>query len=112
MTLEYATAPQLERDTMRQNWIVEKSDLILITGANGFVGLRVVEMLLAWGFKRLRCLVRSTRSIPALRGLIDSSDAAVEIVQGNLLSREDCQIAVKDVSLIFHLAAGTSKSFA
>ena len=97
---------------MRKEWIVEKSALVLITGANGFVGLKVVEILLAWGFTRLRCLVRSTKNTPALRRIIDGSRAEVEIIQGNLLSRNDCSIAVKDVHLIFHLAAGTSKSFA
>jgi nucleoside-diphosphate-sugar epimerase len=97
---------------MRHNWIVGKSDLVLITGANGFIGSKVVEMLLAHGFKRLRCLVRSARSIPTLRRITESSDAEVEIIQGNLLSRDDCRRAAKDVSLIFHLAAGTSKSFA
>lgn len=97
---------------MTHKWIVEKTDLVLITGANGFVGLKVVETLISHGFKRLRCLVRSTRNIPALQRIIDSSDADVEIIQGNLLSQDDCRIAAKDVSLIVHLAAGTSKSFA
>ena len=34
------------------------------------------------------------------------------MVKGNLLSREDCIAATKDVAVIFHLAAGTGeKSF-
>jgi nucleoside-diphosphate-sugar epimerase len=97
---------------MRNNWIVDKTDLVLITGANGFVGLKVVETLVSLGFKKLRCLVRSNRNISVLQEIIDSSDMEVEIIQGNLLSRDDCRIAVKDASLIIHLAAGTSKSFA
>ena len=44
---------------MSDNWIIDKSDLILITGANGFIGLKVYEALLEYGFTRLRCLVRS-----------------------------------------------------
>ncbi len=97
---------------MKHNWIVEKSDLVLITGAGGFIGLKVVEMLLAHGFKRLRCLVRSAGSISAIHRIADSSEAEVQIIQGNLLSRDTCRCAAKDASLILHLAAGTSKSFA
>jgi nucleoside-diphosphate-sugar epimerase len=38
--------------------------------------------------------------------------ARIEVVNGNLLSREDCAAATKDVAVIFHLAAGGSeKSF-
>jgi nucleoside-diphosphate-sugar epimerase len=38
--------------------------------------------------------------------------ARVEVVKGNLLSREDCAAATKDVAVIFHLAAGRGeKSF-
>jgi nucleoside-diphosphate-sugar epimerase len=38
--------------------------------------------------------------------------AHVEILKGNLLSREDCKRAVRGVSVIYHLAAGIDKSFA
>jgi nucleoside-diphosphate-sugar epimerase len=97
---------------MSQDWIAEKSDILLITGANGFVGVKLVEVLLLMGFTKLRCLVRSTKNLDALHRTIESSHADVEIIHGNLLSRDDCRIAVKDAALIFHLAAGTSKSFA
>ncbi len=36
----------------------------------------------------------------------------VEIVSGDLLSRDDCRRAATDVSIIYHLAAGFDKSFA
>ena len=97
---------------MGHNWIIGKSDLVLITGANGFVGSKVVEILLEYGFTRLRCLIRSNRNLAGLRRMTDSSNADVEFFEGNLLSRDDCRRAVKDVSLIIHLAAGTGKSFA
>jgi nucleoside-diphosphate-sugar epimerase len=97
---------------MNHNWIIDKSDLILITGANGFIGSKVVEILLEYGFTRLRCLVRSSRNLSELRRIAESSAAHVEFVEGNLLSHDDCRRASKDVSLILHLAAGTSKSFA
>ena len=36
----------------------------------------------------------------------------VELVTGDLLSREDCRKAAEGVSIIYHLAAGMEKSFA
>jgi nucleoside-diphosphate-sugar epimerase len=41
-----------------------------------------------------------------------SGEAGVEFVKGNLLSREACAAAVRGVSVIYHLAAGTDKTFA
>jgi len=97
---------------MKQDWIINKSETILITGAGGFVGTRVVRILLEYGFTRLRCLVRTERNQAELRQLADAAKVELEIVSGNLLSREDCVQAVRDVSLIIHLAAGRGKSFA
>src|SRR5262249_19775554 len=38
--------------------------------------------------------------------------AGIEVMRGNLLSREDCERATRDVAVIYHLAAGTGeKSF-
>jgi nucleoside-diphosphate-sugar epimerase len=98
--------------TMKQNWIIDKTDIVLITGAGGFIGSKVIEILLEYGFTRLRCLVRSNRNLCELQKAIDSSKAQVEFVEGNLLSIDDCRHAVRDVSLILHMAAGTGKSFA
>ena len=83
-----------------------------MTGANGFLGSKVVETLIAFGFTNLRCFVRSSRNLTKLRGLAESTGIALEILSGNLLSREDCSRAVVGAELILHLAAGTGKSFA
>jgi len=96
---------------MKQNWIIDKSDLILVTGASGFVGSKVFEILLEYGFTRIRCLVRSTRNLSKLQRIADSSKAEVEFIEGNLLSRDACQIAAKGVCIIYHLAAGVEKTF-
>src|SRR5206468_86343 len=74
----------------------------------------VVENLLNRGFRNLRCIVRSSREIRRLERVLDrcSGSALVEVMQGNLLSREDCATATKEVAVIFHLAAGRGeKSF-
>jgi nucleoside-diphosphate-sugar epimerase len=91
-----------------ENNIIEADDLILVTGAAGFIGARVVQSLLAHGFRNVRCLVRPSSH----RGLLDdlsrrSQDTArVEILQGNLLSRDDCLKAASGVAVVYHLAAG------
>ena len=98
---------------MSQNdYIVKPEDKILITGANGYVGSKVVKILLEYGFTKLRCLVRSDKNIINLHKLADSSKADVEFIKGNLLSSGECIRAVKGVSVIYHLAAGVEKSFA
>jgi len=99
-------------ESVALNWIVGKSDLILVTGANGFVGSKVVEILLDYGFTNIRCFVRSENNLQTLKTLGDSRGAHLDLCQGNLLSRDDCVRGVRGASLIIHLAAGTGKSFA
>lgn len=93
------------------DYIIKSSDNILITGAGGFIGSKVVVTLLQYGFKKLRCLVRSSRSLSKLQQMASDANADVELIQGNLLNHNDCSNAAKDVSVIYHLAAGVEKSF-
>ena len=44
---------------MNKNLIIKTSDKILITGAAGYVGTKVVQTLLGYGFVNLRCFVRT-----------------------------------------------------
>ena len=89
------------------NYIIGKQDRILVTGASGFIGSRVVERLLDLGFRNVRCFVRpsSSAKLSLLAGRIRGvSD--IEMLQGNLLSREDCARATENAAVILHLAAG------
>jgi nucleoside-diphosphate-sugar epimerase len=90
------------------------SDRILITGSNGFIGVKVVEILLGYGFANLRCFVRPSSRLDRLHKVLARFGAGknAELVTGDLLCRHDCRRAAEGVSIIYHLAAGMEKSFA
>jgi len=96
---------------IQDSFIINEHDTVLITGAGGFIGIKVVETLLEYGFRKLRCLVRSNRNLTQLQNMGSATHADVEVYQGNLLSRDDCRNIVKDVSVIYHLAAGIDKTY-
>lgn len=95
-------------------FVVGPDDPILITGAAGFIGSRVVSGLLDRGFRNILCFTRPTSKLARIENILQdrSPRGRVKIVTGNLLSRQDCETASRDVALIYHLAAGTGeKSF-
>jgi nucleoside-diphosphate-sugar epimerase len=95
-------------------FIVGPDDRILVTGAAGFIGSRVLQNLLDRGFRNLVCFVRPSSEMDGIDAMIESrpTGSQIEIRSGNLLSRADCEEAVRDVAVILHLAAGTGeKSF-
>jgi nucleoside-diphosphate-sugar epimerase len=94
--------------------IVAPDDRILVTGATGFIGSRVVGNLLNRGFRNVVCFGRPSSDLSRLEAAIRdrSSEINIEVLRGNLLSSADCEAASKGVSVIYHLAAGTGeKSF-
>jgi nucleoside-diphosphate-sugar epimerase len=97
----------------QNNLIIDVDAPILITGSNGFIGSRVVAALLRSGFTDLRCFVRPSSDLARLHAILEAApEARVEVVSGNLLSRDDCAKAAKDAAVIFHLAAASDRSFA
>lgn len=97
---------------MNSNYIISLNDPVLVTGSSGFIGTKVVEILLEYGFSNIRCLVRPSSDLSRLKNAIGNTPAKVEIVKGDVLSPADCAKAAKGVSVIYHLAAGFDKSFA
>lgn len=82
--------------------------LILVTGATGYVGGRLVPRLLAEGY-RVRCMVRDPNRLDARRW------AGVEIVQGDVLDTPSLHRALCDVTdayYLIHSMAQGSEAFA
>ena len=101
-------------EAMNDSFIIGPDDRILVTGAAGFIGTRVVESLLDRGFRNLVCFARPSSELAGIEAIVQRQPPghANRGVQGQSLSRADCESACKDVTVIFHLAAGTGeKSF-
>ena len=109
MDLNAGAWPEIDPASM----LIGRDDVVLVTGANGYVGSRVVRLLLGAGFRRVRCLTRPTSASRKLADVAaEFPGAELEIVPGNLLSRETCRTAAAGAAVIYHLAAGVEKSFA
>ena len=83
------------------NW---KGKRVLVTGAGGFIGSHLTERLVELG-ATVRGLVHYNAQ--GLRGWLDESNFRneIEIVAGDICDRDSVEHAVKDVQIIFHLAA-------
>ena len=87
---------------LRRGRVSERQRVALVTGATGFVGSHLVEALVARGW-RVRCLVRKSS---VLRWLPTDD---VTLINGDVATPgEDLDRAVRNVSVVFHLAALTS----
>lgn len=74
---------------------------ILITGGTGFLGTQIVRRLLDAGEKNLRVMAST---VPAWM-----KDAGVEATEGSVANVNDVAAAVKNVSVIYHLAGKVSR---
>ncbi|MBA6252584.1 MULTISPECIES: NAD(P)-dependent oxidoreductase [unclassified Colwellia] len=77
---------------------------ILVTGANGFLGVEVVKALVDLGVNDIRCLVRPGSSLNGL------SELDIEVSRGSLNSEKNVQDALVGLDTVVHLAASKSGS--
>jgi len=104
--------PTIQEHPDELSWIVDRSVPVLVTGAAGFVGSRVVATLLRLGFERVRCGVRRSSDLGLLQAVIPPGHAShYEIVEANLLSGNECHELAAGAELVYHLVAGRGKSF-
>src|SRR5690242_19180398 len=106
---------QAPKPVTADSFIIAPQDRILVTGATGFIGSRVVGSLVDRGFRNVVCLARPSSELARLEASIKgrAPGTRIEVLRGNLLSRADCEAAGKGASVIYHLAAGAGeKSFA
>ena len=80
--------------------------LILLTGATGYVGGRLLKILELRGF-RIRCMARN----PEI--LIPRAGQSTEVVEGNVLDLNSLKVALKGVSVAYYLvhSMGSEGSF-
>lgn len=79
---------------------MKKRDLILVTGATGYIGGRLVPRLLEVGC-RVRCLARDPARLQGRLWL-----ERVEVAVGDALDRESLVAAMGDVSVAYYLIHG------
>ena len=111
---EFIEPSGIELPAQHDSFLIAYDDLILLTGATGFIGSRVIERLLDLGFRNVRCLVRPSSDVSKLKAICQRKEhgVRVEVITGNLLSPEACASVTENVAAIVHLAAGTGeKSF-
>jgi len=76
----------------------------LITGANGFLGSRLIRLLVSRG-ERVKAFVRAGSNLSALHGLPEQQ---VELCMGDILSGHTVYRALAGCNRLYHLAAGYS----
>lgn len=83
------------------------NDLVLVTGASGYIATHVVQQLLKLGY-RVRGTVRSLKDekkCAPIRKLVDDPKYPIELVEANLLDENSWLDAVKDCTYVIHTAS-------
>jgi nucleoside-diphosphate-sugar epimerase len=76
----------------------------LVTGADGFIGSHLTEMLLAKGVKvKALSLYNSFNNWGWLEDIPQNKN--LEVITGDIRDPHFCKTLVKDVDIVFHLAA-------
>jgi dihydroflavonol-4-reductase len=81
---------------------MQNKEIAVVTGANGFVGSHLVDLLLEKGYE-VRCITRKSSNLKWLEG------KTVEIYDCGLFDKEGLNKVLRDANYIFHVA-GVVKS--
>ena len=85
----------------------DPSELVLVTGASGFIATHCVKILLENGY-RVRGSVRSLKDekkCAPLRKLVENPKYPIELVEADLLNENSWLNAVKDCTFVLHTAS-------
>jgi GDP-L-fucose synthase len=85
---------------------MKKIDKVLVTGASGFIGSRLLKMLIENGYTNVRAVTHKrnlTNDIPNVEGNF-------EHFKGDLTDAEFCKLVSTDVDVVFHCAANTTNA--
>lgn len=86
---------------------ITDQDLILVTGASGFIATNIIKQLLELGY-RVRGTVRSLKDekkVAPLRKLAENSRFELELVEADLMKEETWLSAVKECTFVLHTAS-------
>lgn len=81
---------------------MENNQIAVVTGANGFVGSHLVDLLIEKGFK-VRCIIRKSSNTKWLRG------KNLELFDCGLFDKDGLKRAIEGAEYVFHVA-GVVKS--